>query len=392
MPTYRLRAIALSCALAAPVAASADVQLDWNLRLRHEFVDDEALARDARADTLRLRAALRTALDHGWTAMAEFEGIASAGDDYNSGANGRIGFPVIADARGGDLNQAWLGWRGKAGAITLGRQRILIDNQRFVGNVGWRQNEQTFDAVAFELAPASGVVLHYYWLGRVHRVSGDDARDPLARERELSTHLLHATLDRKGQQWSAYAYLHEDRDVAAASTATYGLRWTRPPSASSPWGISAELARQVAYANNPGSFGHEYWLLEPALLAGGTTWKLGWERLGADHGHALQTPLATLHAFNGWADKFLTTPPDGLDDVYLSASRKFGKFTWSGAIHDYRSVVDDRHYGHEANLSVAMPVRTGWNAMAKLADYRSDGFARDTVKAWLQLEYVGARP
>ena len=46
-------------------------------------------------------------------------------------------------------------------------------------------------------------------------------------------------------------------------------------------------------------------------------WRIGggYEVLGADDGAALtsfQTPLATLHKFQGWADKFLTTPPNGI--------------------------------------------------------------------------------
>ena len=43
---------------------------------------------------------------------------------------------------------------------------------------------------------------------------------------------------------------------------------------------------------------------------------------GADKGApftSFQTLLATLHKFQGWADKFLTTPPNGIRDLYGSA-------------------------------------------------------------------------
>src|SRR3546814_7821694 len=47
----------------------------------------------------------------------------------------------------------------------------------------------------------------------------------------------------------------------------------------------------------------------------------GYELLGSDGGatgiaggFAFQTPFATLHKFNGWADKFLTTPGTGIQD------------------------------------------------------------------------------
>ncbi|MCY7312895.1 MAG: alginate export family protein [Pseudoxanthomonas sp.] len=392
MSSVRLPTIGLLVLLVAPSVAEAGVGVEWNLRARHESVDDAALVHDASAQTLRLRAAVRAALGRGWTGLVEIEAIANAGNDYNSGSNGRSAWPSITDAKGSELNQAWLGWRGTKGAVTAGRQRIVLDNQRFIGNSGWRQNEQTFDAVVFESTPAKGLTFQYAWLGRVHRVAGDEALDPWARERRLSTSLLHATLDRSGQQWTAYAYLHDDRDVAAASTATYGLRWTRPPSAARHLGVSAEIARQTPYADNPGHFGHSYWLIEPALMTGGITWKLGWEHLGADNGHSLQTPLATLHAFNGWADKFLVTPPDGLDDAYALATGKIGKLTWTGSLHDYHSVVDSRRYGQEYDVSLALPLRAGWAGLVKFADYHSDGFARDTRKLWVQLEYAGSHP
>ena len=131
---------------------------------------------------------------------------------------------------------------------------------------------------------------------------------------------------------------------------------------------------------------------EPSLAAGGLTWKLGWEQLGGDGSTAFQTPLATLHAFNGWADKFLVTPANGLDDRYASVSGKFGsgrlddKLAWTVAWHDFQSDRGGFDYGREWNASLAFPLPAGFSGLVKLADYRSDGYARDTRKLWLQLE------
>ncbi len=104
----------------------------------------------------------------------------------------------------------------------------------------------------------------------------------------------------------------------------------------------------------------------------------------------LFSPLATLHAFNGWADKFLVTPSRGLDHAYVSANGKAGKFAWVAAYHDYRadnaSAVLD-HYGRELDLSLSRPLWKDWAGMVKVADYHADGFARDTRKVWVQVEY-----
>lgn len=379
----------------APLSSKSALTPEWNLRLRHEAVDDAAFARDADATTLRIRAGVRGKWSNGLSALVEGEGIAAVDNRYNSGANGNTSFPTVTDPEGVELNQAWVGWSNKQVAAIAGRQRLLFDNQRWIGNSGWRQNEQTFDALSFEAKLPAGFTSRYAWLDRVHRVAGDEARDPLARERDLDTHLAQVGWKRGPQQLTGYAWLHEDDDVPTASTSTFGVRSvTDRVRDGSGWGLTLELARQRDHAGNPLSFSHRYWLAEPSLAWKGVVFRAGWEHLGGDGTHALQTPLATLHAFNGWADKFNTTPPGGLDDRYLGAGGKLctGRCDWTLAWHDYRadepaSGADDR-YGREWNAAFAFPVVAGVKGLVKLADYRADALGRDTTKAWVQLEWI----
>lgn len=399
-PTPLLACCGLALVAGAPAVGAAQpqaVSLEWDLRLRHEQVDDSAFAPAAAAATARLRAGLRFAPAPGWSGLLEAEAIAG-NNRYNSGANGRTTYPAVIDPRGVELNQAWLGWKGAHAAGILGRQRLLFDNQRWIGNVGWRQNEQTFDALALDFAPRKDLALRYAFLDRVHRVNGDDALDPRNRERALSSHLLNAAWKHGKQQVTGYGYLHEDRDLATASNATWGLRWTglRPLRAAT-LGWTLDVARQRDHANNPQRFSHAYWLLEPTVATRGITLRAGWEHLGGTGTHALQTPLATLHAFNGWADKFLVTPPAGLDDRYLGIGGNVGRERagartgWQLAWHDYRADRGGGLYGHEWNASLTLPLARGVSGLVKVADYRADRFARDTRKLWLQLEYKGSR-
>jgi len=403
-PSQKLLFAAIVCAFAPMAAQAAQATRDgpaaqspltweWNARLRHEMVDDDAFARDAQATTLRLRVGARLELGGGWNAFVEGEGVAAADDHYNSGANGQAGYPVIADPVGVELNQAWLGWRNDRAAATLGRQRVLVGNQRWVGNVGWRQNEQTFDALGLEWQPTTKLATRYLWLDRVHRINGDDARDPLARERSLASHLLDLSWGDAAHQWGGFVLAHEDHDVTTASTLTVGARWSgQRTQGGNVWGWRIDAARQREHGSNPLRFSHDYWLLEPSLTRSGVTWRAGWEHLGGDGRHALQTPLATLHAFNGWADKFLVTPPGGLDDRYLAAGGALGtdvaaQLKWQLAWHDYRADTGGDH-GREWDASLAFPVHGKLTGLVKLADYRSAGFARDTSKVWVQLEWV----
>ncbi|GMU42817.1 MAG: alginate export family protein [Xanthomonadales bacterium] len=396
---YATLALVLSSpAPGAETAAAPAPELlvfEWNARMRHESVDDDAFARTAQATTLRLRLGTRANFGKGWSALIEGEGIAALDDSYNSGANGQTTRPAIIDPDGAELNQVWAGWRGSQFAATLGRQRVALDHQRWVGNVGWRQNEQTFDAVGLEWKPVAELSARYYWLDRVHRVGGDDARDRLARERRLNTHLLDLSYAQSSQAFGAYVYAHEDEDVPGASSLTTGARWTaNHVKDGRGWNWRVEAAWQGDRADNPLEFSHRYWLLEPAYTWRGIAWRAGWEHLGGDGRHALQTPLATLHAFNGWADQFLATPAAGLEDRYIGAGGALGKgerssqMKWAVLWHDYRADRGDARYGSEWDASLSFPIHGKLTGLVKLADYRSDEFARDTTKFWLQLEWV----
>jgi len=374
------------------------MQLEWNARLRHEQVDNDAYNRHAYADTLRLRLGIHANIGYGWSYLIEGAGTASADNHYNSGANGQIRYPSITDPKGVELNQAWMGWQGDAFGLKAGRQEVVLDNQRWVGNVAWRQFEQTFDAVALQWKPLAHWTLRYDWLDRVNRIAGPDALNPLAQKRLLNTHLLNVAWVKGSQQLTGYAYLHKDKNVATASSASYGVRWTDKPAPDGGFGWSVEGARQYDYANNPLHFAHSYWLLEPSWTQWGVTGKLGWEHLGGDGRTALQTPLATLHAFNGWDDQFTVTPAKGLQDYYVTFNGNFGsqgvarKLAWVVSYHDYRADRGGAHYGDEWDASLAYPLIPGLNALLKAADYRADQFGRNDTKLWLQFEWLGKRP
>jgi hypothetical protein len=119
---------------------------------------------------------------------------------------------------------------------------------------------------------------------------------------------------------------------------------------------------------------------------------LGYELLGSDGVAAFSTPLATLHAFQGWADKFLATPAAGVEDAYVRFNYPLGKrgqFTNVGVVavfHDYNADVGSAHFGEELNLQLV--ARTERMALtAKYADYRADGLFTDTEKLWLSVDY-----
>ena len=115
------------------------------------------------------------------------------------------------------------------------------------------------------------------------------------------------------------------------------------------------------------------------------------EQLGSDEGRGgFQTPLATLFAFNGWADLFLRTPDAGLTDTFARAGKSFevkglGKIDLLAVYHRFDSDFGSRHYGDEIDLSAGLAVGRA-SFLARFASYRADGFAADTRKFWLQTD------
>lgn len=387
-------ALCLLSALAFPMLAQAG----WlssgtpllDLRLRHENVDDAGFARDADALTLRTRLGWRSAEHAGLFVLVEAEDVRPLIEHYNSSANGRTRYPLVADPEGSEWNQAYLGWKfAEGGQLTLGRQRLLLDNQRYVGNVGWRQNEQTFDAVSLVHQPSPTLTLRYAWLDRVQRIFGNAHPDPLAAEQDLSTHLLNAAWNLKAGSLVGYGYLHENRDLPTSSTRSLGLRFSgsRPLDASRSLVYGGELASQRGWRSAPATGSVDYRWFELGLRQSGHTLKLGQETLGSNGRRAFQTPLATGHAFNGWADRFLVTPINGLRDRHIKLDGPLGAFKYLLSWHDFRADRGGAALGRELDLQLAWSFADGWGALAKLADYRSDGFGSDSRKLWLAIEY-----
>lgn len=135
-----------------------------------------------------------------------------------------------------------------------------------------------------------------------------------------------------------------------------------------------------------------YLHLSAGLSANGLTGKLGYEKLGSDNNGtvAFQTPLATLHKFNGWADKFLSTPGGGLEDFYGSLSYKIQAdgpmkgLKFEAIYHDF-SAATGGSYGNEIDLQVSKKISKNYYAGLKFADYNAKGFATDTQKIWFTL-------
>lgn len=392
-----LLAIAVNAAV-APVAVFAQESASitealkagttkLHLRARYEAVEEETLE-DAAATTLKTRLTFTSGTYQGFGLSLEMDDTTELGkDDYSDGVTNR-GTAVIADPEVTEVNQAYISYSNWSSTAKYGRQRILLDNQRFVGGVGWRQDEQTYDAFTVSSKPAEGVDLFAGYVTQVNRIFGE------AIDHNHETWLLNGKYTSDFGAASAYAYLIDIKDLAAVglSSDTYGFRWAGQAGESLRY--TFEYATQSEAGDAPVEYSADYILAEVGgklpLSGASLELKVGYEVLGSDDGNkAFTTPLATLHAFQGWTDRFLATPDAGIEDTYVELSSKFGSYN-VGLI--YHTLAPDFGNGGDygSEWGAVMGTQVGPVGLTlKYADYSADReagnapFSRDTNKLWL---------
>lgn len=396
--------------LAAPLALLGDpacaqdviVKPLLDTRLRYETTEQDGLSRQAEALTLRIRPGVQLAKGR-WSALIEGEANIGIVHDYNDGTNGKTAFPLIADPPNLELNRAQIRYAGADGfALTAGRQRIELADQRFVGSAGFRQNEQTYDAVRVQWGQPQGLNADLTYSWSVRTVNGRGGTG--ARPQAIGGDNMFAVIGYGSSigTLSGFAYL-VDQDEAAVqgyrlSSQTWGLRFagSRPIGKDARLSYVASWARQSDWRRNPDDYSAAYLLAEAGVAVGGFTATGGYEVMGADGGMPLtsvQTPLSSHFRFNGWAGKFVTTPPNGLRDLYASLgygwkkAAGFDSIALNAVWHRFDSDRLGQHYGDETGVALTAK-RGGAGGSLRYARYRADRFATDTDRLWLTLDFA----
>jgi hypothetical protein len=371
--------------------ALGDGEARVQFRYRYESVDEDAFEKDAYASTLRTALSYRTKPWKGFSLFLEAEDVhdIGAGDNHNNGgfgslSNGVTDRPTILDPEDIEVNQAHLRIEQLDTRFDLGRREIGLGDQRFVGPVGWRQNHQSFDAFLVENDSLESTTFLYSYLWQVNRVSGEP--------RQMDSHLLDVRHDLGFAELALYGYLLDfDRpDVFVLSTDTFGFqlkgRHEMAERTDLLWEV--ELADQSDAGDNPGRVDALYTYLRAGATLDAWTFELGWEVFeGSPEDGVFQTPLATLHLYNGWADKFLSTPANGLEDLHLRIKGSSGDFSWLAAYHDFSAENTSDDYGSELDLRIQW--KSSWEQTFSIdaAFYDADTHATDTTKIFIWTAY-----
>jgi hypothetical protein len=370
-------------------------------RYRYEFVDQGNLPKDARASTLKNKTGVESGFFHGFRAGVEGEFVVEVGpDDFNNTINGKTEYPIIADVESAEVDQAYLESQNIPGVALLGGRYLEnLDNERYVGSVAWRQNDQTFDGGKATITAVPGVTGLYAYIGNVNRIFSDSS--PVGNVNS-NVHLMHLeSMPMPIGTLTGYTYLIDLFDLDTLSNASYGgfLKGKQSLRDGFDYHYRLEYARQTNYGDAPIDYEVNYARIEQGLSWSEFTTTLTYELLGSDNGvAAFQTPLATGHIFNGFADVFLVTPPTGLQDFYVEArykisSKSVGPFSYFDGLlvlaqyHEFRSALRDLDYGSELDFYAYVPFRNGVYAQLKYANYQADEFFTDVEKVIFGLGY-----
>lgn len=413
-------------AAAAPEPASAPTiseavaagHLILEVRGRYEYVDQaktRVLTDNANAYTVRTRLGWETGDWHGLRGLMEFSNVALLGpEDYQvnvpgattpplNGAN-KTRYPLVNDPATTELNRLSLTWTPNANVqATLGRQRILVDDQRFIGNVGWRQDEQTFDAVRTDLAWGR-FKLFYAYVDHVNRVLGE------MKDWNSDSHLANLTWSPAEQlRLEGFAYALDFSNSRPNTSLTRGVK-----ASGKTWvglyqlAYDATWARQSDYHHATAPFSLDYWQADLAGTFDIYTAKVDYEQLNGNGTRGFSTPLATTHGFQGWADAWVMplggnkSFVDGLKDLNVSLNvkprLKLPYFYNTDLLVRYYRFNDERtgaHLAHEWDAQIQAAITPKLTAGLKYADFERVGSVPHGTatpppsrkKLWFTLEY-----
>lgn len=392
-----------------------------NFRLRYENVDQEGFQPapnvakkldTAHAFTLRSLIGWQTAPFNNFSFAAQITDVHEFNDNFNDRRGnltevGKSNFPNIVDPGFTDINQLYVDWTGiKNTKLRLGRQQLNLDNVRFIGDIGFRQNMQVFDGISvlnksipdteifaahfdqvrqintqlrqgnidivnakYRISPSESLVGYGYFIdvANLSQNGGDPSKG--------------STVAQGGNGLGASSDAAATRSATTdASSKTFGVRLDGARKVSDDWKVlyTVEYAKQDDYAGGNSLIDAHYLKLGGGAAYGVWSLRIDHEVLSSNNGrYAFQTPLGTNHLFQGWADVFLATPRQGMEDTFVTFAGSIEKAKLYAEYHVFKS--DERYqslngqlgdkYGTELDLSVTYPFTKEITAKLEYANF-----------------------
>lgn len=377
----------------------SDAKFNGEIRPRYENVSiEDSTKKDADAFTVRATLAMEAKLlgIDGLSLKVDGTTVQSIGsENYNSSTNGQTGYEIVKDPETTRFSQSYLQYKLGKTTAKVGRQIINLDNERFIGSVDWRQMMQSFDAAVISDSTISNLTLTGAYVWGIKGITDL----PVSETDSIVLNGSYKVNDMV--KVSAYDYilssLHDTMGLALTGTVPVLMAKI---DYRAEYAAQSDASRDTDGGTVNAQADATYYNLDALANISGVLVGAGYEVLsgtsGSDGKTAFSTPLATLHKFNGWADKFLTTPTGGLCDA--SATLGYTAPGMGKAMIVYHDFETDKAMAGKSDLGSewdilytnAIPGIKGLNALAKAAYYQGgdvSGNTKDVSKVWLQLGY-----
>ena len=369
--------------------------LNGDARLRYDHIDQDGFPDTSTALTLSARASVEWTPSDWLSGLIEVEGVGAIIDDFSDLPGPNLDKPLIPDPDHLDINRLQIqADLGRGSFVTLGRQTLRIDDQRFLGMAPFRQNTRSYDAVRISARTQSTHTFQAGYIAKVNRPLGNrTALGEFDSDSWFGNANFQTPLGRVGVFHYALDLetgLDANRNRTLSSQ-TSGVRFDgRYHRSNLKFDFEASYAHQSDFADNPLNYSADYYLLDVKTFIGNLEASLRHEVLGSGGAQAFQTPLASLHKFQGEADVFLSTPINGIADTSVALKYNGGTFgllkdiTPTVRLHQFEADRGGATYGQEIDF-VLQAKLADFKLKLTLADYRADTFASDRQRVFASI-------
>lgn len=365
----------------------------FELRPRYNRISESDKPLRTEGGTLRLTAGFESAPIQSTRLVVE--GIhANQVDPHFNDNGGNINtspYPLLPDPRYTGMNRVYVEYGGIEDAkIRAGRQRVRLDNQRWISDNDFRQVPQLFDGVSAVHEGLPGWQLYGAYFGKVRTTSGTG--------NDLKLTLLHAAWNPKpGHYVSLYGYFHDQPQngaftgfannsyrVIGARFEGNAARWAPMQGVDLPFEV--EYAKQRPYAGGDGRIDVDYYRVGGGVAWRETVLRADYEIKESNGGaYGLQMPLTDFYAFNGWTLHFYNTPRQGLRDKWATLRQGWRDFTLYAEYHRFKSDYGSLDFGRELDVGLTYAWNDNTTLRFQHARYDPDSGTLDANirKTWI---------
>ncbi|MEL6306317.1 MAG: alginate export family protein [Bacteroidota bacterium] len=329
----------------------------FNGKLRFWNANDNA-AKSSQAYTFGTNFGYLTKAYKGFQVYIEGESVVAITPDlYFDGLNGLTDRTNVTDPETLELNQMHIAYNGSFNdtelEVKVGRQAAIVEDERFIGRVSARQDDQTFDALYGRLQnDQKGLAFEYAYMYQVNRLLAEEVD-----WRSDSHVFMLRYFKNKKIRFGFFCHLLDFQDDAPnVSNQTYGITIDRGPLPEDKIALNYRTA--FAYQSDFGDNSTDYEAFLLNLEAGVSfpslaSFNIGYELASSDNGVAsYQFPLSTGQRLHRISDVFIDPPADGLQNPYFTAEANhlfWGIGGWLG-YHAYFSDEEGDFLGQEIDV------------------------------------------